>query len=76
MRSPGGTGHRCLCILGEWWKAQDEALLRTFAILTTSANAVVRVLHERMPVIIEPDAWPVWLGEDSGVAAHLMPPGR
>ncbi len=41
----------------EWWKAPDGELVRTFAILTTSANATMRVLHERMPVILEPDAW-------------------
>jgi putative SOS response-associated peptidase YedK len=58
----------------EWWKAPDETLLRSFAILTTSANTTMRVLHERMPVILEPDAWPVWLGEDSGAAADLMRP--
>ena len=32
--------------LWEWWKAPDETLLRTFCILTTSANASMRVLHE------------------------------
>ncbi len=47
----------------EWWKAPDGELVRTFAILTTAANATMRVLHERMPVILEPDAWPLWLGE-------------
>ena len=38
-------------------------MLRTFAILTTSANATMRVLHKRMPVILEPKDWPLWLGE-------------
>ena len=42
--------------LWEWWKAPDGSLLRTFAILTTSANTTMRQLHERMPVILEPDA--------------------
>ncbi len=60
--------------LGESWKAPDETLLRTFAILTTAANATMWVLHERMPVILEPDAWPVWLGEDSSAAADLIRP--
>ena len=27
-----------------------------------------------MPVILEPEAWPVWLGENSGAAAKLMRP--
>ncbi len=29
-------------------------------------------LHERMPVILEPEAWSVWLGQDSGAVAELM----
>ena len=42
--------------LWEWWKAPDDELVRTFAILTTAANATMRQLHERMPVILELDA--------------------
>ncbi len=57
----------------EWWKAPDGELVRTFAILTTAANATMRVLHERMPVILEPDAWPLWLG-DTGAPIDLMRP--
>ena len=60
--------------LWEWWKTPDETLVRTFTILTTIANATMRMLHERMPVILEPDAWSVWLGEESGAAAELMRP--
>jgi putative SOS response-associated peptidase YedK len=33
--------------------------LRTFAILTTSANGTMARLHERMPVILEPADWPL-----------------
>ena len=47
----------------EWWRAPDETVMRTFAILTTAANATVRQLHHRMPVILEPDAWSLWLGD-------------
>ena len=57
----------------EWWKAPDRSLLRTFAILTTSANTTMRQLHERMPVILEPDDWTVWL-ENAAQAIELMRP--
>ena len=60
--------------LWEWWKAPDGSLLRTFTILTTSANTTMRQLHERMPVILEPNAWSVWLGQDGDSAADLMCP--
>ena len=57
----------------EWWKGPNGKLVRTFAILTTSANATMRQLHERMPVILEPDVWTAWL-EDAGQAIELMRP--
>jgi putative SOS response-associated peptidase YedK len=31
-------------------------------------------LHERMPVILEPADWPVWLGEVEGNPAALLRP--
>jgi putative SOS response-associated peptidase YedK len=58
----------------EGWRAPDGEVLRTFAILTTSANGTMSQLHERMPVILEPRDWPVWLGELEGDAPALMHP--
>jgi putative SOS response-associated peptidase YedK len=48
--------------------------VRTFAILTTVANRTMHPLHVRMPVILEPDAWSLWLGEDRDRAAELLRP--
>ncbi len=47
-------------------------VLRTFTILTCAANATMRQLHERMPVMLGPDAWLVWLGKDAEPAWNLM----
>jgi putative SOS response-associated peptidase YedK len=47
----------------EGWRSPEGEILRTFAILTTTANAQMAVLHERMPVILERADWPGWLGE-------------
>ena len=52
----------------EGWRAPDGEVLRTFAILTTSANGTGSQLHERIPVILEPRDWPIWLGEVAGDA--------
>ena len=60
--------------LWEGWRAPDGEVVRTFLIVTTEANAALREVHERMPVIIEPDAWPVWLGEAEGDPAALLRP--
>ena len=32
------------------------------------------VLHDRMPVILEPADWPAWLDEESGDPATLLRP--
>jgi putative SOS response-associated peptidase YedK len=37
--------------------------LKSFAILTTAANALLTSLHDRMPVLLTPEHWPAWLGE-------------
>ncbi len=47
--------------LWESWGKGGEGEVRTCAILTTEANAVVGEIHERMPVIVAPDAYDVWL---------------
>lgn len=60
--------------LWESWRAPDGEILRSYTILTTAACEVLRFLHERMPVILEPADWPVWLGEAEGDPASLMRP--
>jgi len=60
--------------LWEGWRAPDGGVLRTFVIITTNANAVLRELHERMPVVLEKPDWPLWLGESAGDAAALLHP--
>ena len=47
--------------LWESWGWGGEGEIRTCTILTTGANAVVGEIHERMPVIVAPDAYDVWL---------------
>ena len=39
-----------------------SAPVETFTILTTDANSVVAAVHDRMPVIVPPDAFGGWLG--------------
>ena len=71
-RAGGGP----LALAGVWesWRIPDGGILRTFAILTTAANATMRALHERMPVVLEQAAWPTWLGADAAAAAALAQP--
>jgi putative SOS response-associated peptidase YedK len=45
--------------------------IRSFAIVTTEPNELCAQLHNRMPAIIAPEAWPVWLGEEPADEAQL-----
>ncbi len=65
-----------MAFAGVWegWRSPEGDILRTFAIVTTNANAQMSVLHERMPVILEAADWPVWLGEQSVDPAILLRP--
>lgn len=47
---------------GLWdvWHPREEAV-RSCVIITTAANELVRTLHSRMPVILEPEAANAWL---------------
>jgi putative SOS response-associated peptidase YedK len=60
--------------LWEGWRSPDGETLRTFAIITTSANSDMAVLHDRMPVVLEAPDWPAWLGEGQGAPSDLLRP--
>ena len=48
---------------GLWsiWHAEPDDTLRTCTILTTAANAAIAPIHDRMPVILDPEAESAWL---------------
>jgi putative SOS response-associated peptidase YedK len=60
--------------LWEGWRASDGEVLRTYTVITTAANVTMAELHDRMPVILEPEDWPTWLGETAGDPASLLRP--
>jgi putative SOS response-associated peptidase YedK len=45
----------------EKWKDAGGKLLETCSILTTNPNAVTSAVHDRMPVILNPENYDVWL---------------
>jgi putative SOS response-associated peptidase YedK len=67
---------RSLALAGlwEWFKWPSGEVTRTFCILTTTSNRDVDIVHDRMPVVLEPADWPVWLGEAAGDPASLLRP--
>ena len=50
----------------------EHAWLWTATIITTSAPDELGKIHERMPMIIEPDRWADWLDPESKDPADLM----
>ncbi len=60
--------------LWEGWRGADGSVIRSFVILTTTANETLEPLHERMPVVLEAADWSTWLGEDTTDVAPLMRP--
>ncbi|MEO1780147.1 MAG: SOS response-associated peptidase [Pseudomonadota bacterium] len=62
-----------LAFAGVWqdWSRDDQSHT-TCAIVTTAANGSMSAIHHRMPVILEPGDWPLWLGEAGKGAARLM----
>ena len=48
--------------LWESWNNGKEKLV-TCTIVTTKANSIAAKVHHRMPVIIQPEDYALWLGE-------------
>ena len=65
--------HRPFALAGLWerWLSEDGSELETCAILTTSPNALVENIHQRMPVIIAPEDYGRWLDPANENAAAL-----
>jgi putative SOS response-associated peptidase YedK len=60
-----------------WHDPATDAVRRTFTIITTTPNAALSDLHDRMPVIVPDDAWTRWLSPsipDRGELLGLLEP--
>ncbi len=79
QRNPPGL----LAFAGLWetWRdpaspTAEPAMLETTTIITTSANALMAPVHDRMPVILPPEQWDVWLDPqtDPAILQPLLVP--
>ncbi len=59
--------------LWETWKDEDGKPLVSCTIITTEANAIMREIHNRMPVILDNGAFDNWLADRGDHAALLRP---
>ena len=63
--------------LWECWTGPNGEELDTAAIVTTHANRLLTPIHERMPVIVRPSAYPRWLDPgitDPAALADILKP--
>jgi putative SOS response-associated peptidase YedK len=60
--------------LYERWLSPEGDVLDTCAILTTRANARLRALHDRMPVIVPPEHYDQWLDAANHEVDELFAP--
>ena len=62
--------------LWETWHSPDGGELDTCTILTTTPNELMTPIHNRMPVILEPEDYNTWLspGDQPNIAMHLLRP--
>ena len=65
-----------MTLAGLWdrWKSPEGQWVVTCAIVTTTPNAAMAALHDRMPVILGEADWPLWLGEREGETDALLRP--
>jgi putative SOS response-associated peptidase YedK len=64
---------------GIWdrWKDLSGNWMKTCSILTTMPNAVTSAVHDRMPVILDPEGYDLWLDpgmQNVGAASDLLKP--
>ncbi len=59
--------------LWESWRGPEGAEVETCSLITTSANAVVGQIHDRMPVILGGNDVPRWLDPQVEDAGQLLP---
>jgi putative SOS response-associated peptidase YedK len=50
----------------------DRSPLRSCVIITTQANDALAPLHDRMPVVLPPEAWDAWLDPKNGDVEQLQ----
>lgn len=58
------TGGRPFFFAGLWEPGATPDDPPDFCIVTTTANAVLAPVHDRMPVILGPNSGPAWLGDE------------
>ncbi len=67
-------GKRPFALAGLWdeWLAPDGSRVKSCTLITTAANELMRDLHERMPVLLDPADYAAWLDPQPRPPASLQ----
>ena len=62
-----------MALAGVWenWRSPAGEWVRSFTIITTAPNELCAELHDRMPAVLKPETWSLWLGEEPAEQAEL-----
>lgn len=68
-------GGAIMAFAGIWdhWKDSAGETIETCSILTTSSNELIQPLHDRMPVILRPEHYDLWLDPATTDTEKLKP---
>ncbi len=69
---PRVAGPMGLAGIYENWLGADGSEIETMAILTTGANRALATLHDRMPVVIAPEHFDLWLDCRPGTTTEIV----
>ena len=68
------TDDRPFAMAGLWDRWENGSTIESVTIVTTEANDVVAPIHDRMPIILEPENEREWLHADPSQAHDLLDP--
>ena len=68
-----------MALAGLWdrWRSKDKSETKeTFTIITTEPSELAAQFHNRMPLVLEPNTWDLWMKGEPDAAAALMKPAN
>ncbi len=59
--------------LWETWNPKEGEGIESCCIITTAANSFMEQIHDRMPVVLNPEQWSLWLSQQEYLTDKLLP---